>query len=88
MDRASKRASAVERATIDLVEAVTLVPQVGATFAAEIVEVDNGVARIQIADPPVSARVRVTRAGPGDIVTVRLASADPASRSISFEQVT
>ncbi|MEA2294910.1 MAG: hypothetical protein QOE86_2549 [Solirubrobacteraceae bacterium] len=79
MRAADRRASALEHACVDLVEASLLAGRVGETFDAVVV--DEG--QIQIAspavraacdgDPPVGAAVRV-----------RLVVADPASRTVRF----
>jgi exoribonuclease R len=79
MAEGDRRARAVERGIIDLVEAVLLAGREGETFAAVVI--DDGV--VQLHDPAV--RAKVTGAPePGAEVRVRLDSADPATRKVAF----
>jgi exoribonuclease R len=89
MERAETIQSHVDRAVLDMVEAVTLEHRVGEVFDAAIVDVEHGrdAARIQLADPVVVASLKVTGATPGEHVRVRLVSADPAAREVHFELV-
>ena len=87
MDRAETRASQVERAAIDLVEAVVLSGHVGRVFDAVVTDTDDRGARIQLCDPAVVTRVSAHRVHPGDEVKVRLVEADPQRRLVSFERV-
>ena len=87
MDRAEAQSSRVERAVIDLVEAFVLQGSEGRTFEAIVTDVDDRGARIQLTDPAVVARVSAHRVEPGDALVVRLLSADPAKRTVTFERV-
>jgi exoribonuclease R len=80
MQAADRRAGSLERAVVDLVEAVVLEPCVGRTYDAVVV--DDG--RVQIADPAV---VAPCDGDPpvGERIRVRLAEADPDSRRVRFE---
>ncbi|WP_433338519.1 RNB domain-containing ribonuclease [Spirillospora sp. CA-294931] len=85
MERALRRGGDVERACVDLVEALVLRDRVGETFEAMVVDVagDGSGGRVQLKDPAVLARC----AGPlplGEPVTVRLEEADPARRRVRF----
>lgn len=87
MDAADTRSSRVERAVLDLVEAVTLAGCEGRVYESVVTDVDDRGARIQIADPAVVARVNAHRVEPGDQLTVRLVSTDPSKREITFERM-
>ena len=87
MDAADSRSSRVERAVLDLVEAVTLKGCEGRVYDAVVTDVDDRGARIQIAEPAVVARVNAHRVEPGDALKVRLVSADPSKRTVVFERI-
>ncbi len=87
MHKADARASRVERAVIDLVEAVTLQGCEGRVYDAVITDIDERGARIQLADPAVVARVSAHGVEPGDVLVVRLTAADPLKRTVEFERV-
>ncbi|MCU1395422.1 MAG: ribonuclease [Ilumatobacteraceae bacterium] len=87
MDKADARSSRVERAVIDMVEAIALQGSEGTTFDVVVTDVDDRGARIQLSDPAVVARVSAHSVEPGDALTVRLVSADPAKRTVTFERV-
>ena len=72
MEQAETKAAHVDRAAIDLVETVVLRDRVGDEFAATVIDATDDRARIQLADPPVRASVRVADARPGEDITVRL----------------
>ena len=74
----------VDRAAIDLAEAVMLRGQEGRVFAAIVMTADERGVRLQLRDLPILA----TMAGqgePGDVLTVRLTAADPERRLVSFQ---
>lgn len=87
MAKADALAGRIDRAAIDLAEAVMLSASVGETFAAIVTEVDDRGARIQLCDRPVVARVAAQGVEAGDRLTVRLAAADPDTGTIAFEPV-
>jgi len=87
MDAADTRSSRVERAVIDLVEAVTLKGCEGRVYDSVVTDVDDRGARIQIADPAVVARVSAHHVEPGETLKVRLVSANPAKRTVTFERI-
>jgi exoribonuclease R len=99
MATSDRRASAAERGAVDLAEAVLLADRVGEEFLAAVIDVDEprtgggrATARrepagtIALDDPPV--RARCTGSLPlGERVRVRLVTADPKRRHVSFEFV-
>lgn len=87
MRRGDSRANRVDRAAIDLAEAIVLQDQVGDVFDAVITDEDDRGVRIQIREPAVVARTTARRVDPGDEIQVKLVAADPVSRSIDFERV-
>jgi VacB/RNase II family 3'-5' exoribonuclease len=85
MAASGRRAAAVDRACVDLVEAYLLRDRLGQVFDAVVIDVDerHGGGQVQLTDPAVIARCD----GPlplGEQVTVRLAQADPATREVRF----
>ena len=86
MGLAEGRAAQIERAVIDLAEAVMLKGQEGAVFPAIVTDVDERGIRFQLKDMPVAARMPGDQAVPGAPVNVRLVAADPVRREIRFEQ--
>ncbi len=87
MDAANARAAQVERAAIDLAEAIVLAGREGEAFDAVVTDEDDRGARIQLADPAVVARVVAHRVDPGDEIRVRLDAADPAARALRFSRL-
>lgn len=83
MQAADRRAGAVERAVVDLVEATVLAGSVGEVFDALVV--DTGL--LQLRDPAVRAQVKGSCPDPGTEVEARLVSADPRRRAVEFEVV-
>jgi exoribonuclease R len=86
MERAETVAVKVERESLDLLEAVTLRQRVGEEFEAAVLDVDRERATIQLVEPPVRARLALGRVEPGDVVRVRLVSADPTQSAVQFER--
>jgi exoribonuclease R len=87
MANGNQRAGNVERAVVDLVEAVSLADHVGELFDAVVMDVDRASARIQLVQAPVIGRVDAHRVTPGDQIRVRLVAADPKARRIEFQRV-
>jgi exoribonuclease R len=85
MARAGARQGQIDRAVLDLAEAVMLGDEVNATFAAIVVEADSRHARIQLCDRPVLARIAAPGLAPGDRIDVRLVAVDRARRRIDFD---
>jgi exoribonuclease R len=87
MRRGDTRANRVDRAAIDLAEAIVLRGREGEVFEAVITDEDDRGARIQVVEPAVVARVVARNVDPGDDITVKLVRADPDTRTIEFERV-
>jgi VacB/RNase II family 3'-5' exoribonuclease len=89
MQVTGRRANAVERACVDLVEAFVLRERVGQMFDAVVIDVEENRpwAQVQITDPAVVARCDGERLPLGETVRVRLTRADPATREVRFNLV-
>ncbi|NYT40159.1 RNB domain-containing ribonuclease [Sphingomonas sp. R-74633] len=87
MGRADALGGQIDRAVIDLAEAVMLDGREGETFAAVVTDVDVRGARMQLADLPVVTRIDAPGAAPGTALSVRLVDADPAKRTLRFEAI-
>jgi hypothetical protein len=74
-----RRARAVERGVVDLVEAVLLAGREGECFDALVI--DDGL--VQLREPAVRGRLE-DDAPPGSEVSVRLRRADPFTRTVVF----
>jgi exoribonuclease R len=86
MARADALAGRIDRAVLDLGEAVLLSGREGETFSAVVTEVVEQWAKVQLCDLPVRARVAAGEAEPGEALRLRLTGADPARRLVTFEQ--
>jgi hypothetical protein len=80
MAAGARRANAVERGILDLVEAVLLQDREGERF--EAVVIDDGL--VQLRDPAVRAKLAGSCPAPGSEVSVRLERADPSTRTVVF----
>ncbi|HEX8054214.1 MAG TPA: RNB domain-containing ribonuclease [Thermoleophilaceae bacterium] len=80
MAAADKRARAVERAVVDVVEALLLQGREGERF--EAVVIDEGT--VQLRDPAVRGKLDGDCPSVGTELTVRLERADPATRTVEF----
>ena len=87
MNRADARAGSIERAVVDLAEAVVLHGQEGRSFDAVVTDVDERGARVQLAELAVVGRVAAHGVQPGDALRVRLEVADPAARRVELLRV-
>jgi exoribonuclease R len=87
MQRADAIAGQIDRAVIDLVEAVVLAGQEGTTFPAVVTDVDERGARIQLCDVAVVTRLSSRTVEPGDAVRVKLVEANATTRQVRFERV-
>ena len=91
MAESAQRASRYERAIVDLVEAEVLRPHLGEEFQGVVVAVDPADPRrgdVVIQKPAIEAAVAGTSDLPlGSPVRVRLAEADPGTRSVRFDLV-
>ena len=59
----------------------------GTIFSAVVLDEGDHDVEVQIADPPVLARVPAHRVDPGDEIRVRLVSVDVDARQVTFERV-
>ena len=84
MARADALGSQIQRAAVDLAEAVILHGREGETFAAIVTDVDHRGARIQLCDLPVVARLGETDIESGASLDVILVEADPEQRTVAF----
>jgi exoribonuclease R len=87
MARAEAQDGQIERAVIDLAEALLLQGSEGERFDAIVTDVDERGARIQLEAVPVVARVATQGVQPGDTICVRLTVVDAERRMIGFERV-
>jgi exoribonuclease R len=83
MAAGARRAGAVERGVVDLVEAAILTGREGERFAAVVIDDHH----VQLRDPAVRGRLDNGGGEPGREVTVRLDRADVASRTVTFSTV-
>ena len=84
MARADAMAGKIERAVIDLAEAVLLEGSERQRFTALVTDADEHGARVQLTDRPVVARVDAHGLEPGDRVELILTAVDVARRSVSL----
>jgi len=87
MAQAEAKSGQIDRAVLDLAEAVMLEGREGERFEAVVTDEDERGARIQLCDPAVIARIDGKGAGPGDRIAVQLASVDVIHRQIAFQRV-
>jgi exoribonuclease R len=84
MAGATRRAQALERAVVDLAEAVVLAPRLGEEFDAVVVEAGDTRGVVQIRDPAVRARCDGGDLPLGQPLRVRLTEVDVAARKVGF----
>ncbi len=87
MGRSDRRSHEIERAVIDLAEAVILAGRTGELFDASVVEINGDGATVVLDDPAVRARCSGTGFHLGSRVKVRLAQVVTATRKVRFELV-
>ncbi len=87
MDRAQAVASRVERAVIDLAEAVTMQGREGEIFNAVVIDDDEDASRIQLCDVAVVAKVQAHGVRPGNDLRVKLMAVDLVGRNVEFARV-
>ena len=86
MAKAEAKASQVERAALDLAEAILLQGREGERFEAVVTDIDERGTRIQICHPAVVARIDDKAAAPGDEIEVELVSTDVPERRVVFRR--
>jgi exoribonuclease R len=84
MAAADQRAHQVDHAVVNLAEAVLLQDRVGEAFTGVVVEVEADRGEIQLRDPAVRARIDGHDLPLGQQVSVRLVTADVATRTLRF----
>ncbi len=77
----------VERACIDLVEAIVLSGREGQAFTGVVAEDSGPTAVVHLVDEGIRIRLPLPDAVPGDVVQLRLRAADPAKRLLAFDVV-
>ncbi|MDO8364049.1 MAG: RNB domain-containing ribonuclease [Actinomycetota bacterium] len=87
MERADTVGSRIDRAVIDLAEAVMLHGREGESFDAIVVDDDEEATRIQLSAVAVVAKVKAHGVRPGDEMRVKLVRADPEQRTVEFQRV-
>ena len=85
MARSDGVANRLDAAALDRVEAALLSRHDGQVFEAVVLGRRNDGARVQLADPPVTAKVRGLDAAPGETVRLRLRSTSIATGAIVLE---
>ena len=86
MGKAEEKSGQIDRAVLDLAEAVMLEGREGQHFTAIVTDLDERGARIQLCDPAVIARVDGKSVKPGDRINVELAIVDVANRKVAFQR--
>ncbi len=87
MRHADRRAGRVDRAAVDLAEAVVLADRVGEVFDAVVTDEDDRGVRFQVIDPAIVGRVVARRVDPGDDIKVKVVDVDAAQHRVEFERV-
>ncbi|OWY62953.1 hypothetical protein B7486_55680, partial [cyanobacterium TDX16] len=84
---ATRREGSLQRAVVDLLEALVLRHRVGEVFPVTVTNRDDRGVTVQLADPAVLARVKGVALEPGSTVELRLDAADPLQRTVTFTPV-
>ncbi len=84
MAGATRRAQELERAVVDLAEAVVLAPRLHETFDAVVVESGETRGVVQLREPAVRARCQGAGLPLGQGLRVRLIEVDLAARRVVF----
>ena len=87
MDAIGTRASKIDRACIDLVEAVVLTGREGSVFDGVVVESDPEHAVVHLVADGVRVRLALVGRSPGDTVRLRLEKTDTTKGTITLEPV-
>jgi len=87
MDRADSTGNRIDRAVLDLAEAIILRGHEGESFDAVVVDDDDDGTRIQLLDVAVVAKVKAHGVEPGDNLRVKLVATDVDKRTVQFERV-
>jgi exoribonuclease R len=84
MAAADHRAHALDRAIVDLAEAMVLAHRIGETFEGVVVESGPRGGTVQLADPAVRGKVDGADLPLGKLLSVTLTEADPLKRVVRF----
>jgi exoribonuclease R len=84
MAAADHRAHALDRAIVDLAEALVLQRRVGESFQGVVVDANHRGGTVQLIDPAVRGKLDAEDPPLGKTVRVRLTQADPGTRSVRF----
>jgi exoribonuclease R len=84
MAASDRRTREVERAVIDATEAWLIRDRLGQTFAAVVVDAENGKGTVVLDDLAIRGRCTGQGLRPGTRVSVRLDEADVAGRTVRF----
>ncbi len=84
MATADHRAHALDRAVVDLAEAMVLQHRVGQGFHGVVVEADHHGGTVQITDPAVRGKLDGQMLPLGQTVDIVLIQADPLTWSVRF----
>jgi exoribonuclease R len=87
MDAVGMRASKIDRACIDLVEAVVMVGREGEVFDGVVAESDPEHAVVHLLAEGIRVRLPLAGCAPGDTVRLRLDAADPSKGTVTFTRV-
>jgi exoribonuclease R len=87
MALADARSAQIERAVVDLAEAVMLQGREGELFEAVVTDLDERGTRIQLCGLPIVTRVSAHQVEPGEAIRVRLTAADPTARRLTFQRM-
>lgn len=85
MARSAQKASQLDAAALDRVEAALLSGHEGEVFEGVVLRQRGDGARVQLTSPPVEAKVTSLDAEPGSTVSLRLVAASIADGSVEFE---
>lgn len=85
MARSDALAGRIDRAVLDLAEAVLLSGKEGTVFGAVVTDVDERGARLQLCDLPVVTRLKTEGLKPGESVDLRLTAVDLERRTVTFQ---
>ena len=86
MRDAGRRDAAVERAVVDLAEALVLRGRVGEEFPATVVDLAGDRATVLVRHPAVETSIDAGTVQLADEIEVRLREVDPATRRVTFER--
>ena len=84
MQHADQLAHTVDRAVVDMTEAWLLRDRIGSTFDAVVIDAEESAGTVLLDDPPVRARCDGADLPVGERISVRLVSADVATRTVRF----